>query len=64
MILKDREVQALLQVSRSTLWRLRNEPDGVPFMRVGGGIRYDRDAVLEWAARRGELSRKPETAEA
>lgn len=44
--LSDKELSYLLSLSRVTLYRLRLS--GMPYMRVGGQLRYDLDAVLEW----------------
>ena len=35
-----------LKVSFTTLWRLRKA--GMPYMRVGGSVRYNLRSVLDW----------------
>ena len=42
----DLELSKFLKVSDVTLWRLRLS--GMPYIRVGGQIRYDLEKVLEW----------------
>lgn len=42
----DRELSRFLKVSDVTLWRLRLS--GMPYIRVGGQIRYDLEKVLGW----------------
>lgn len=42
----EHELSKFLKVSSVTLYRLRLS--GMPFLRVGGQLRYDLDAVLEW----------------
>jgi len=50
-LLRTVEVAALLRCSSKTLDVDRSRRRwGVPFLRVGRSIRYDRDAVLRWLA--------------
>lgn len=42
----ENELSKFLKVSPVTLYRLRLS--GMPCFRVGGQLRYDLDAVLEW----------------
>ncbi|MFR1436466.1 MAG: helix-turn-helix domain-containing protein [Acutalibacteraceae bacterium] len=42
----EHELSKFLKVSSVTLYRLRLS--GMPCLRVGGQLRYDLDAVLEW----------------
>jgi excisionase family DNA binding protein len=46
-LLTDSEAQALLRVSRTTLWRLRKS-EALPFLRVGGEIRYRGEDLEQW----------------
>jgi excisionase family DNA binding protein len=46
-LLTDREVGALLGVSRTTLWRLRQK-GGLPFGKVGREFRYRKSEILSW----------------
>ncbi len=46
-LLTDADLQKLLGVSRTTLWRLRKEA-GLPFGKVGREYRYRKSEVLEW----------------
>lgn len=47
-LMKEREVAELLRISRQTLSKWRAEEKGPPFIRVGGSIRYPREAVQKW----------------
>ena len=46
-LLTDTQLQDLLGVSRTTLWRLRNRA-GLPFGKVGREYRYRKSEVLQW----------------
>lgn len=46
-LLTELELQTLLGVSRTTIWRLRKEA-GLPFGRVGRQYRYRKLEVLRW----------------
>lgn len=46
-LLTDADLQTLLGVSRTTLWRLRKRA-GLPFGKVGRGYRYRKSEVLQW----------------
>jgi excisionase family DNA binding protein len=37
---------------RSTVWKWRQK--GMPFIRLGGSIRFEWDEVKEWMKKRGE----------
>jgi excisionase family DNA binding protein len=54
-LLTDSEVQDLLGISRTTLWRLRRNA-GIPFGRVGRKCRYVRSDVIEWVRENGEAT--------
>lgn len=44
-LLTESEVLKLLRISRTTLWNLRKEGK-IPYYKIGGRYRYDRDEVL------------------
>ena len=45
-LLTERELSKFLKVSIVTLYRLRLS--GMPYIRVGGQLRYELDVVLKW----------------
>lgn len=45
-LLTVKELMALLRVKRSTLYALREQ--GLPAIRIGRSIRFDRDEVVAW----------------
>jgi hypothetical protein len=47
----DSGLREHLRISRTTSWRFRQA--GMPFIRVGRGIRYDIAEVLEWINKNG-----------
>jgi predicted DNA-binding transcriptional regulator AlpA len=51
-LLTGREVVALLKVSDRTFRRLRASGQGPQPVKVGGAMRWRREAVLRWLARR------------
>jgi len=54
-LLTQKEVCALLKVSRTTLLRLRNEA-GLPYVSMGTRLRFDEEAVSEWLKQNALLS--------
>lgn len=48
-ILTDQELQAVLRVSRQTLWRLR-KASTLPYFKVGGQYRYRSEEIDQWLA--------------
>ncbi len=46
-ILTGKELQALLNISRTTLWKLRKEKN-LPYSRVGKKYLYLRSEIFEW----------------
>ncbi len=46
-LLTDADVQRLLCVSRTTLWRLRKDA-GLPFGRAGRKYLYRKSEILQW----------------
>lgn len=53
-LLKPREVAELLNISLHTLssWRRQTNPHDLPWIEVGGSIRYRREDVQAWLAKR------------
>lgn len=45
--LTEQQVCDWLQLSRSTLWRMRKECD-LPFVYIGTRIRYDQQSIANW----------------
>jgi excisionase family DNA binding protein len=54
-LLTDGEVQVLLGISRTTLWRLRRSA-GMPYGRVGRKCRYVRSDIIEWVRESGDAT--------
>jgi excisionase family DNA binding protein len=46
-LLTDADLQTLLHISRTTLWRLRKR-DNLPYGKVGREYRYRKSEILEW----------------
>ena len=57
--LTEQELADRLRLSRSSVWKLRGQ--GLPFMRVGGGIRYLWSEVEMWLKQRAEAENKKES---
>jgi predicted DNA-binding transcriptional regulator AlpA len=52
-VLTAKELEQMLSISRTTLYRLRKE--GLPHKKLGHStIRYDLVEVLDWLEKRGE----------
>jgi len=51
-LLTDAEVAEVLGCSRSKLMQLRK--NGLPFIRVGGSIRYDQEQLQLWLDSQGK----------
>ena len=47
LLLGQEQAEDLLQVSRTTLWRLRRS-GALPFYRVGGKVRYATEDLRDW----------------
>ena len=47
-MLSTKELCEYLNVSSKTLYNYRER--GMPFIRVGGVIRYEKEKVMEWLA--------------
>lgn len=54
-ILNVDEACELLSISRRKLYKLKKE--GLPYIKLGGSIRFDKEKVLEWV-RQFEVSDK------
>ncbi len=58
-LLSEVELEQMLGVSRTTVWRLRRS-GGLPFGKVGREYRYRKSEVLQWVKdnryRAGQLS--------
>ncbi|NLB78261.1 MAG: helix-turn-helix domain-containing protein [Clostridiaceae bacterium] len=48
--LTEKQICEWLSISRSTAIRLRKE--GMPFIKLGKAVRYDKDKVQEWLDKR------------
>jgi excisionase family DNA binding protein len=46
-LLTEAELQSMLGISRTTLWRLRKSA-GLPFGKVGREYRYRKSEILHW----------------
>lgn len=44
--LNTKEACELLGVSRTKLYELKKE--GLPYIKLGGSLRFDKDQVIEW----------------
>lgn len=42
------EVAAELRVATRTIARWQNQPDGIPYIEMGGRILYRRQSILAW----------------
>jgi excisionase family DNA binding protein len=47
-LLTVKDVLKLLNVSRTTLWKLTNIEGKIPAYSIGGSIRYKEEEVLEY----------------
>ena len=54
-ILTDAGLRELLNISRTTLWRLRKN-DGLPYGKIGREYRYRKSEVLDWMRSHGAPS--------
>jgi len=41
------QVAEMLQVTRATIYKLQKK--GLPFIKLGRNVRYDKDDVIDWA---------------
>ncbi len=53
IFLNEREAAKLLRITPRTLqrWRVDPPPNPVPYIRLGRQIRYNRQAIMDWAQR-------------
>ncbi len=57
-VLTGRELMALLNISRTTLWKLRKE-ENLPYAKVGKKYLYLRSEILSWLkTQRGKKKRQ------
>ena len=55
--LTEAQLQDILPVSRTTLWRWRHRRvDPIPFLQVGGKILYRWPSVKQWFARQERIT--------
>lgn len=47
-LVTSREIEATYKISRTTVDRWRKE--GMPYVKVGRGVRFDLEAVNKWIA--------------
>lgn len=58
-LLTEKEVMGLLKISPSTLYRLRKQKvDPLPFLKIGGGYRYDGAQIRRWMERQAQRAMK------
>ncbi|MEH7904337.1 helix-turn-helix domain-containing protein [Rhizobium laguerreae] len=50
--LSREQLAAELNVTTRTLWRWQNEPDGLPYTRIGNQLYYRVESVRNWVAGR------------
>lgn len=46
-ILTEKELQELLGISRTTLWKLRKN-ENLPYTKIGREYRYFKSEIIEW----------------
>lgn len=51
-LIPDEQLAEQWRVTRKTLWRYENEPDGLPYWIIGGRKYRGVRASAEWLARR------------
>lgn len=47
-LVTSREIEEIYKISRTTVDRWRKE--GMPYIKVGRGVRFDSEAVKKWIA--------------
>jgi len=60
-LLSADEAEGFLEVSRTTLWRLRRS-GALPFYKIGGQVRYDTDDLRRWLKSQREVMAVHESA--
>lgn len=56
VLMSTADVAELCQVPERTVMHWRETRTGPPFIRLGGRVRYRRDAVLSWIKQREKAS--------
>jgi len=51
-LLTEKDLCEWLQVVRSTVWKWRQ--DGLPYIKVGKAVRFDKKEVLKWLKENGK----------
>jgi len=46
MLINGKELEKILDISRTTLWRLRQK--GLPFVNVADDVKYEEKEVMKW----------------
>lgn len=46
-----------LGVTQRTMWRYRNQPDGLPYYEIGGRIYFHKEELDDWL--RNNCARRP-----
>jgi excisionase family DNA binding protein len=54
-LLNEDQAQGLLEVSRTTLWRLRSSGT-LPFYKIGGKVRYSAEDLRDWVRAQREVT--------
>jgi excisionase family DNA binding protein len=52
------QVAEMLQVTRMTIYNLQNK--GLPFIKLGKSVRFDKDDVIEWVNSKKVYSKESE----
>jgi predicted DNA-binding transcriptional regulator AlpA len=56
-LMTDRQLQEFLDISRTTLWRLRKQA-GLPYGKVGRSYRYRKSEILLWITENPGVSKQ------
>jgi excisionase family DNA binding protein len=51
------ELAAVVRLSEKSIYRLMKQDPTFPFVRVGGAVRFPRERVLRWLAKRTQGSK-------
>ena len=61
LLLKIPEVCMVIQLGRSTVYELLDQPDGLPTVRIGRAVRVPAEAVLQWVERQQQTHKDDST---